>query len=255
MRILCLICFFLSGTALTIAETRTNPKAKQHAQTLNTEALHAMDIGNYTEAVAIFLRARDEDPNNASIWYNLASVYLLIQQPTNAETILREAIKKFPQDITFLARLGDAYFSQKNFSAAKDAYQSALNHDPDQTQTALRLVSTLILLKEKVPAQDLLDRLAKNEVQDAPVLGAIAGLYLASGALQKGIAAAERSIALKPSYGAYMSLGSGLEIRGDMQEALNAYRHAAKLAPASEELIAKITQLEQTLTMHEGHHQ
>lgn len=215
----------------------------KEAEALNLKGLSAMQNEDFSAAEKFFSKAHSIDPNNTSALYNLSTVYLISGKSDDALHLLVEGTKNFPHDAHLISRLGDVYFTMKALVLAQKTYQHAYDLDPSLTQTALRLTTTLILLKKNETAVTRLDGLLALNVADHRMLGAIAALYFSSGNIPKGIKTATRSLQLHPTKEVYISLGSGYELSGDKEKALDAFTKAAAMGQPSEELKRKIKEL------------
>jgi tetratricopeptide (TPR) repeat protein len=217
--------------------------ATKEAHVLNLQGLTAMREEDFSTAEKFFSNAHSIDPNNTSVLYNLSTVYLISGKSSEALKLLAEGRKNFPDDAHLTSRLGDVYFTMKALVLAQKTYQRAYNLDPTLTQTALRLTTTLILLKKNKDAEKMLDGLLARSAADHRMLGAIAALYFSSGNIPKGIKTATQSLQLHPTKEVYISLGSGYQLSGDKEKALDAFTKAAAMGQPTEELKRKIQEL------------
>jgi tetratricopeptide (TPR) repeat protein len=75
-----------------------------------------------------------------SSWYSqLYSFYITQKREEEAVAVLRRAVEKFPENVTFHLRLGDYYKKQGILYRAKEEYERALLFEPDNSAIRQRL--------------------------------------------------------------------------------------------------------------------
>ncbi|MBP1622834.1 MAG: Anaphase-promoting complex, cyclosome, subunit 3 [Acidobacteria bacterium] len=73
----------------------------------------------------LFLKARDYDPKNGYVFYNLAEAYLFQKKYPEAEKALGQAQELMPRSMEVFWRMGLVYEKQKKWPLALSAYQKA----------------------------------------------------------------------------------------------------------------------------------
>ena len=66
------------------------------------------------------------------IYAMLGETYMALDRPESAVNSFQNAVQHGTGDPHLYARLGDAFFGMKDFSAARSAYQAALNLNPQE---------------------------------------------------------------------------------------------------------------------------
>ncbi len=79
----------------------------------------------YPEAVRSLMKARDYNPADGYIYYNLAEAHLFEKKYAEAEKALIQAAELMPRSADVHARLGLVYEKQKKWDAALKAYKKA----------------------------------------------------------------------------------------------------------------------------------
>ncbi len=144
--------------ALAIAESFGGTDSRL-GQTLNNLAAACFDGGHYTEAEAYYLRVVDiwkpnlsveRDRDLASLWSNLAALYVATERYAQAEPLYRRALALtdraiddlIPLRITLTNNLAEMYRNQGRFKEAEPLFQEALAYwqsKPDSTALAMVL--------------------------------------------------------------------------------------------------------------------
>jgi tetratricopeptide (TPR) repeat protein len=86
----------------------------------------------FSVAAQLFQKARDYDPKNGYIYYNLAETYLFEKKYPAAEKALNQATELIPKSPDAYERLGLVYEKQKNWDSALNAYKKAQDIKPSQ---------------------------------------------------------------------------------------------------------------------------
>ena len=200
------------------------------------------------------------DPNFARAWSSLAEAYDYAapyvgrdanEDESRAEAAARRAIALDSKSAAGYAILGLTLMSWRwNWAEAETAYRRALALDPRSAYAVVEFVDLLRLTGRWNEAESEL-RKARALLPSLPVLAnKQAELELDRGHLDAAIATANLTINLKRDYGrSYVILGAAYERKGQLAEALAAYRTAAgmqgeqrRALPALGYLLARIGQ-------------
>jgi len=153
--------------------------------------------GRYDEALTEYRQALRSDPDNVSSLMGIGAVYSLLQEPVKAEESLRQAIGMRPGDWSAYNALGAFLFASGRYAEAAEQYEFVVALDS----------SNMVGHSNLGTAYMLDDDFAKA----APVL--------------------RRAINIEPRSTTYGSLGLMYYYLGNLDEAIDAHRHAAELAP------------------------
>jgi tetratricopeptide (TPR) repeat protein len=86
----------------------------------------------YAAAVQALLKAKDYNPQNGNIFYNLAEAYLFQKKYPEAEQALKQALVLMPRSPDVYGRMGFVYEKQKKWDLALNAYQKADEINPSK---------------------------------------------------------------------------------------------------------------------------
>jgi tetratricopeptide (TPR) repeat protein len=93
----------------------------------------AISAKQYPMALQALTRAKDYDPRNGYIYYNLAEIFLFEKKFPDAEKALSQAIDLMPKNSGLYERLGLACENQKKWDLALNAYAKAEEISPSKT--------------------------------------------------------------------------------------------------------------------------
>jgi tetratricopeptide (TPR) repeat protein len=85
----------------------------------------ALSGKQYAATVQALLKAKDYDPKNGYIYYNLAEAYLFQKKYPEAEKALTQAADLVPRNMEVFWRMGLVYEKQKKWTSALNAYKKA----------------------------------------------------------------------------------------------------------------------------------
>ena len=85
---------------------------------------------NDSSALALLLKATEEDPQDSLNWYFLGRLYLQLRQPTKAYDAYQQAVYRDGRNAAFWNSIGLLYFSIGQFRDALDALTRAVHHAP-----------------------------------------------------------------------------------------------------------------------------
>jgi tetratricopeptide (TPR) repeat protein len=90
-----------------------------------------MDAGRLDEARVGFERARELDPRNGKVLFNLADISMRQGRTADADAIIRDALARHVDEHRFLLKLGENHIIAKQYDEAERALTEALQKKPD----------------------------------------------------------------------------------------------------------------------------
>ncbi|MGH8001758.1 MAG: tetratricopeptide repeat protein, partial [Brasilonema sp.] len=100
------------------------------AQDYLTQGLQAIQVGRVQDAIALFRKATELDPNLAAAHYNMGLALRQIGQLQPAADAFYKATQSDPQFALAYANLGGSLLEGSNWQQANDYLQRALELDP-----------------------------------------------------------------------------------------------------------------------------
>jgi tetratricopeptide (TPR) repeat protein len=155
--------------ALAFLTAASLPAAAQ--QPVPDAGLRAEMQGQWADAVAIYQRALQANPAQASLWERIADIRATqLKSPAGAAEALREAVKYAPKDARLQYKLSQAYAAAQNGPAALAAANRAVELEPDNA-TYLRTRGEVATWSgDYALALDSFERVLANAPQDADAL-------------------------------------------------------------------------------------
>lgn len=92
----------------------------------------ALAAKQYVSAVQSLLKAKDHDPNNGYVFYNLGEAYLFQKRYGDAEKVLTRAVELMPGSLEAYVRMGLVYEKQRKWDQALKAYKRAEGISPSK---------------------------------------------------------------------------------------------------------------------------
>jgi len=232
-------------TGWSVPQPATAPLTTQRRTSLdlNERGADAVAAQQYEEAEKLFHQAVRADSGNVTAAFNLAGMYIMNNKPSAAISLLEEYSQREKTDAGLFSRLGEAYFANQQTKEATAAFERALSLKADYPGVAARLGALYSLANRLPDAERLFTQAVKQSPKDAQLLANLSGVKLARGQREEAITMAKRSLELKPTKEAYITLGSAYESSGAVKDALAAFRKAQSFGGKNVELDKKVTEL------------
>ena len=164
-----------------IEKPRRNPRTSaielQKVRTLLRAAEKEIALQNIDKAEHLFIQALTVSPNAIEIQAELAKLYLTTHREAKAEALYKELIHK-RDDVSFFANLGLAYYMQGKYVEACQAYQEALNRDPQTPERSAALGRACIAARRFEEAAPLLEKATARMARDTELLNLLAECYM-----------------------------------------------------------------------------
>jgi tetratricopeptide (TPR) repeat protein len=164
-----------------IEKPRRNPRTSaielQKVRSLLRSAEKEIALQNIDKAEHLFIQALTVSPNAIEIQAELAKLYLTTHREAKAEALYRELVVK-RDDVSFFANLGLAYYMQNKYVEACQAYQEALNRDPQTPERSAALGRACIAARRFEEAAPLLEKATARLARDTELLNLLAECYM-----------------------------------------------------------------------------
>ena len=154
------------------------------------------------DSLALLEKAVARDSSKIDNLYKLGVMYLDLDRPADAITVLGKAYLKRPKDLKLLVNLGAAQDAQGHGELAQGLYREALVIAPGDSVASCRLASSLYAGGKHAEAMDIL----RGVLQRTP-----------------------------GSYCAYFTLGVAFADAGMYRDAIRMWQRVVELAPSSPE--------------------
>lgn len=164
-----------------VEKPRKSPRVSaielQQVRSLVRLAEKALGQNKMEEAERAFIQALTVQPNAIDVQAELAKLYLTTGRENKAEAMYRELLQH-RDEISFHANLGLAYYNQEKYVEACQAYQEALNRDPQNPDRSASLGRACIAAHRFEEAAPLLEKATQRLSRDTELLHLLAECYL-----------------------------------------------------------------------------
>ncbi|OUR93844.1 hypothetical protein A9Q87_03805 [Flavobacteriales bacterium 34_180_T64] len=131
------------------------------------EALKQKGIENYQRAIDALLKCESLDDTDAALYFELGKNYKQLKNFGAAESSLKEALSKQPENEWFLDELYDVYIQQNDIDKAVKTVKQLVKYHPDYKQDLAGLYIKAKKYKNALEILDALDsKLGINEDRD-----------------------------------------------------------------------------------------
>ncbi len=163
---------------------RTSAIELQQVRSLIRQAEKAIAQEKFEEAERLFIQALTVQPQAYDVQAMLAKLYLMTARENKAEAMYRELLQN-RDDVSFHSNLGLAYYRQGKYIEACQAYQEALNRDPQTPERSAALGRACIAAQRFDEAAPLLEKATQRLARSTELLRLLADCYLQLGNTEK----------------------------------------------------------------------
>lgn len=138
--------------------------------------------------------------------------------------------------VTFLLSVAQAYFTEKDYKSAVNAYERVLQIDPTNKEARFIIGHVYINAKEYAKAEKILKELIKEYPEDFQLLNNLAWLYATAEDPkyrdgQKAVRLAQQAMVLNPTdHHIWSTLSEAYYVSGNYEKAYRAITHMASIA-------------------------
>ena len=208
------------------------------------QARAALRGHHYEETVALYHRAMELDPRDASVHVELGQLYEFMNQPVEAIVAFRGALDADPQNETAELGLSDAYRQVFNRSEARRVLEGAARRHPQSAGPLVRLGEMDIESQGYDDALKRLQQALRLSASDATARIDLATVYQARGQMDQALRELNLAIKQSPRAAAAFYLRASIYAdRNDDAHALEDARKVIELQPDNQRgraLLAKV---------------
>ena len=208
------------------------------------QARAALRGHHYEETVALYHRAMELDPRDASVHVELGQLYEFMNQPVEAIVAFRGALDADPQNETAELGLSDAYRQVFNRSEARRVLEGAARRHPQSAGPLVRLGEMDIESQGYDDALKRLRQALRLSPSDATARIDLATVYQARGQTDQALRELNLAIKQSPRAAAAFYLRASIYAdRNDDAHALEDARKVIELQPDNQRgraLLAKV---------------
>ena len=206
---------------------------KQHPRTA-AAATAAYLVGQYQqtegqseeaiESYKYFLSNFPNSPYRTSAVTRLIQLYMTSQRYTDAEKLIQERLKQYPDDTTSLEQLAELYQQQNAYPKALELYRKAIERNPTNATLRRKLGALYAETGRTDQAVTEWKRLVADETNQGDQHQQLGAIYLSHKMYPEAIAAYRKAIRLRPQNAyLYTQLGAAYNIQGKIEQAASVY--------------------------------
>jgi len=226
------------------SSTKRIVEANPRSLEANEQGIVALKTGNTRTAEDRFRRALEVDSGNLTAAFNLSGTLVVNGKKLEAIALLSDYSKKYPRDAGFETRLGDVLFSSEKIPESIPHYERALKIQPSYPKLYEKLALAYALTQKLEQSEQMYKLAVKAAPKDSELLTNLANIQLGNGKIDASIITAKKAAQLKPSSRLYLTLGSALENKGSLDDALAAFNKAKELGESGSDVVNRIAALE-----------
>ncbi|SFH85090.1 tetratricopeptide repeat protein [Pisciglobus halotolerans] len=222
----------------------------------NHRAFQLWETGKVNEAIALLFQEIDETSDNRNSYYNLATILILSRKFEDAEVVLVEAEKKFPQDEMMLYAFGNLYYQKEDYPLAIQYFKKVnqLKHSLLKEETNRMMGQTYLAMDDPQKALVYLLQAESTAGQDPTILMMIGNALMQTGFFTEAERYFERTTHLsKDNDEAWFKRGvCRFASENSLKEAEPYFNKAKTINPVRfEEQIKQFKQIEKTIRVLE----
>ncbi len=203
-------------------------------------AEHLFKMGDQEEAIDIWKKAIDADPNNISARIGLINAYEEMGKVDEALKALKYALDLYEDNTELLMVAGEIYTRQENLEQAQKAYERALRFNPNDLNAMEALAVNLALQGKLAHGTKVIDRVIKHRYKRREYGYALKALKEFSKAAPEHLETHQKLAVVyqklgqdKGEYEEYEYIADYYYKKGKWEEAFNVYESLHKHEPAN----------------------
>ena len=206
------------------------PKTQTAAIARYLIAQYTFAEGRYDEAIENYRSFLNDFPNSpyrTSAINSLVRLYRIRHKYTDAENLIRDEIRRKPDDINLMEQLADLYKAQGKYDEALSLYHTALDQNPKNTDILKKLGELYAERGQQDLAAEQWAKIVQDDPDQAYRYQQLGSIYTSHQMYEKAVEAYETAIGLSPkSAQLYNLLADVYKIQGQIGMAVNTYLRA-----------------------------
>jgi len=215
-----------------VAQTKLSEDQQNEFEYLFIEGLKQKKLGNIQQAVSIFSRCLEIDPNSSVAMYEMASIHYANKDLTSASLLLEKAISINSENKWYKLLLAEIYRQRQQYQEAADIYTQLSNDEPDNLEYLYYNASLLAMAEQYKAAIDAYNRLEQKTGLNEQISVAKQQIYLAWEKPDEAFEEINRLIESDPEETQYYGLLAELYQQvGDEQNAIKNFNRILEIDP------------------------
>ncbi|MGI8467607.1 MAG: tetratricopeptide repeat protein [Pyrinomonadaceae bacterium] len=215
------------------ADTDAQQLEELRVRALNLRGTAYLNLGKLAEARADFAEVQKRSPNSANAYVNLARVSQAAKNQIEAQQFYEKALALDAKNFDALSGLVSALEQQKQFAAAHDHINQAMQNAAQNDLPPLYYLNADIFQAEKnmsAATEELKKAMAADE-NYLPAYSAYAAILIRQNQTEAAVKQYQTIVEKKPSAAIYTLLGMLEDARQNFDESEKDYRKALEITP------------------------
>lgn len=182
------------------------------------EATRQKILGNWPQAVVLYLDAIKKDPLNDAAYFELAKAHAMQGEFADALEFAQKAAEIDPQNTYYLTVLADIYTLSNQVSQSVEIYRRLTGEHPERADYLMSLANTYLYAGQYNEALEVFDRIEEISGFSEEVSLQKQKILVEQGRIEEAIAEAEKMVALFPDETMFAELLSDLYMEAGQVE-------------------------------------
>lgn len=217
------------------------------AKRLNEQGVDLVLKSLPEEGIKAFRKGIELDPQNSTLRYNLAGVYLSRGDAAGALVEATKSVALKPKDLSFLHRLGEVYFATKNFTEAARLFEEIANINPEFNEVIFHLGTVYAMQQKWSEAENALRRAREIYPSHSSIQTNLANVLIMTRKFSEAATILEKVSHQEPSAEVNLALGIAYEGAGDNEKAILAYQVAKSLGSTDPQIDNRIVEVKRKI--------
>lgn len=207
-------------------------RKKYEQADLFSQGLIQKHLGNFNEAVEIFSKAKEIDPSDAAVNYELSRIYLALGRSDEALLEAKLAIENDNNNIWYLANFGKVSRINENYDDYVSAYEQIVELQPHDLNFIYELAFAYQFTGDYENAIKAYDKVEGLLGVSEPIINQKTDLYSKIGRPAGGISEIEKLIQQNPDEPRYYALLAEYASKNGFDDkAIEAYEKIVEISP------------------------
>ncbi|MGQ8335728.1 tetratricopeptide repeat protein [Sunxiuqinia sp. A32] len=215
-----------------ISETKLSEEQEKEFEYLFIEGVKQKKLGKQQNAVSLFSRCLEIDPNSAAAMYELAGMHYANKDLTSASLLLEKAIQINSENKWYKLMYAQILQQRKQYVEAASIFKQLSDLDPDNLEYLYSLAVMYSMGEQYAEAIDAYERLEKKTGLSEQISVAKQQVYVSWGKPEKAFEEIHQLIESDPNEPQYYGLLAELyQSQGDQENALKNYKKILEIDP------------------------
>ncbi|WP_372774552.1 tetratricopeptide repeat protein [Mangrovibacterium sp.] len=221
-------------TATTSQETLLSEDQENEFEYLFIEGIKQKKLGNTANAVSIFSRCLEIDPQSAVAMYEMGTLHYANKDLTSASLLLEKANSINPNNKWYKVSLAQVYQQRRQFSEAAELYGQLCDMEPNNMEFLYSKAVLLGMAEQYQESVDAYNQLEKQLGLSDQLSVAKQNLYISMDKPDKAFQEINRLIESNPTEPQYYGLMAEFyQTQGDTENALKYYNRILEIDPTN----------------------